>query len=223
MIVLCNPSNPTGGVYQDGDIKAVAALALKNDIFIISDETYDYLLYDRKLPVSPAQLPELAGRTIVINSFSKKYALTGWRVGYAAAPRPIMDQLMKILDATAICAPTPGQIAALAALNGPQEPFLNMVRELEKRRALVMKRLDDLAEWFEYVPPAGAFYLLAGYRFSTAPSYDLAVRMIREARVITIPGGTFGPGGEGRLRLSFGGEENELEEAFDRLEKWVKA
>ena len=222
LIVLCNPSNPTGGVYADDEIRAVAELAREAGIFLISDETYDYLTYGRPAPLSPAALPGMKDWTILINSFSKKYALTGWRAGYAAASAPVMEQLGKIQDATAICAPTPGQHAALAALTGPQDVVHEMTTALKRRRELACERLDGLKKWFGYVPPSGAFYIMARWRPGGMTSYELAVRLIKEAGVVTVPGESFGPSGQGHLRLSFGGEEAELNQAFDRLERWCR-
>lgn len=229
-IVLCNPSNPTGGVYDDAQIAAATRLAKERNLWIISDETYDYLTYSRsdgvtgpgRTPLSPAAAPGGRERTIVINSFSKKYALTGWRAGYMAAPAEVMEQLMKVHDATAICAPTPGQHAALAALTGPQAVVSEMNEIMMARRDLACRRMDRLAQWLDYVPPTGAFYIMARYKFTDAPSAEVAVRLIREARVVTVPGGSFGPAGEGCLRLSFGGASADLNEAFDRVERWLE-
>jgi aminotransferase len=128
---------------------------------------------------------------------------------------------MKVHDSVAICAPTPSQVAALAALRGPQEIVAGMKEKLAQRRELICGRLDSLSDYFSYVRPQGAYYLLARYRFTKEPSYDLALRLIREAKVIAIPGSSFGPGGEGHLRFSFGGDEEEINEAFDRIGKWL--
>jgi len=220
-VLVCTPSNPTGAVYPDEDLRALAALCAKHDLTVITDETYDSLTYDGPMPMSPASLPELAGRVILVNSFSKRFALTGWRVGYAYAAKPLMDQMLKVHDCTSICAPAPSQIAALAALTGPQDVFEAMRRALAARRELACARLDELKGAFSYVRPSGAFYIMARYAFSAEPSRELAQRMIREARVITIPGGAFGPQGEGHVRLSYGGDEAEINEAFDRIRGWV--
>lgn len=221
-IVLCSPGNPTGAVFDEADMAAVCELAMAHDLLVISDETYDYVTYGRPMPTSPATYPGMRERSVVINSFSKKYALTGWRVGYMAAAEPLMADLLKIHDASAICAPTPAQHAALSALSGPQDVVDEMRRALSRRRDLCCRRLDGLRDHFDYVAPGGAFYIMARYTFSDAPSMEVATRLIEEARVITIPGGSFGPGGEGHLRLSFGGEESEIEEAFARIGRWVK-
>ena len=221
-LILCNPGNPTGAVYDDEDVRALCRMAIEHELVIIADETYDYLVYDRTAPLSPLSIPEARDHVIGVNSFSKKYALTGWRVGWVAASRVWMDSILKAHDAAAICAPTPSQYAALAALRGPEEPIAEMRDALKCRRDLCCKRLDGLKDYFDYVRPQGAFYVMARYLFTDEPSRDVAIRILREAKVITVPGGAFGPGGEGRLRLSFGGEEQELNEAFDRLERWLK-
>lgn len=226
-VILCNPGNPTGTVYYEADVRALCALALERDFVIISDETYDFMVYDAAgnpapMPFSPASLPEMRDHVICINSFSKKYALTGWRVGYVAADKCWMDELLKVHDAAAICAPTVSQYAALAALTGPQDCVDAMRSALCLRRAQTCAALDGMAEHFSYVAPRGAFYVMARYRFSHAPSPEVARRILEEARVITIPGGSFGPEGEGHLRLSFGGEQEELAECFGRLGAWVR-
>lgn len=215
-VIVSSPHNPTGAVFAESDLRAVADIAVRRDLTVICDDTYDSLSYDAPAQ-SLAALPELRDRLVAVGSFSKRFALTGWRVGHAFAPRPIMDQMLKVHDCTAICAPMPGQIAALAALTGPQDVFTDFARTLARRRDLTCRRLDALAGRLDYVRPAGAFYVMARYR-EDVPPMDMAVRLIREARVITIPGDAFGPGGEQSLRLSFGAAEAELDEAFDRLE-----
>jgi aminotransferase len=220
-IVLCNPANPTGRVFSDDEVRALVQLALERDLYLISDETYEHLVYDGPAPLSPAAIDGMRERVISVFSFSKKYAMTGWRVGFVAAPNKIMAELMKVHDAAVICAPTPSQLAALAALSGPQGVVDEMRRALADRRELICSRLDRLDGAFSYIKPQGAYYLMARYHFTEEPSWELAVRLINEARVITVPGGSFGPSGEGHLRLSFGGNEAELNEAFDRLERWL--
>ena len=219
--MLCNPGNPTGTVFSDADTIALCKLAVAGNFVVITDEAYDYMVYDGAMPLNPLSIDEFRNNVISISSLSKKYALTGWRVGWVAAAERWMEQIMKVHDATAICAPTPSQFAALAALDGDQHCVAAMRNELVKRRALCCARLDQLHSSFSYVPPKGAFYVMARYLFSAAASQEVAIRLLREAKVITIPGGAFGPGGEGHLRISFGGELAVINEAFDRIEQWL--
>ncbi|MGB3221847.1 MAG: pyridoxal phosphate-dependent aminotransferase [Desulforhopalus sp.] len=220
-IMLCNPGNPTGTVFSDAETIALCRMAVANDFVIITDEAYDYIVYDGGMPVSPLSMEEFRRNVISVYSLSKKYALTGWRVGWVAAARQWMEQIMKVHDATAICAPTPSQFAALAALEGDQGCIAEMREKLVQRKKICCARLDKLSRHFSYVPPQGAFYVMAKYLFSTASSQDIAIRLLEEAKVITIPGGSFGKGGEGHLRISFGGEPAVIDEAFDRIEEWL--
>ena len=220
-IMLCNPGNPTGTVFADDEVIALCQQAVAGNFVVITDEAYDYLVYDGAMPLNPLSIEAFRHNVISISSLSKKYALTGWRVGWVAAARPWMEQIMKVHDATAICAPTPSQFAALAALDGDQQCLASMRAELVKRKTLCCARLDKLHTSFSYVPPRGAFYVMARYLFSTASSQDVATLLLREAKVITIPGGAFGEGGEGHLRISFGGEPSVINEAFDRIERWL--
>jgi aminotransferase len=172
------------------------------------------------LPVPLSVFVRSAG--IATFSFSKKYAMTGWRIGYGFASEGILDQMMKIHDALAICAPTVAQYAALAALQGSQECVGEIRTALQQRRDLTCRRLDALAPWFSYVKPHGAYYLMARFQGFELDSVSFALRLLYEARVITIPGGAFGPTGEGHVRLSVGGTEEEISEAFDRIEQWLE-
>lgn len=221
-IMLCNPGNPTGTVFSDTETIALCELALEHNFVVITDEAYDYIVYGGSSPCSPLGMTRFRDNVISVYSLSKKYALTGWRVGWVAAAAGWMEQIMKVHDATAICAPTPSQHAALAALKGDQESVSAMREKLVDRKELCCSRLDSLSDYFSYIPPKGAFYVMAKYLFSDDPSQDVAIRLLQEAKVVTIPGGAFGEGGEGHLRISFGGEPGEINEAFDRIEKWLK-
>ena len=220
-IILCNPHNPTGANFAEEDLRELAALVLQHNLFIISDETYDFLVYDGKKCFSLSSLPELKNRIIATFSFSKKYAMTGWRVGYVYTTEGILDQMMKIHDALSICAPTVSQIAALAALEGPQDCVGEIHAALSARRDLICERLDRLSDRFGYVRPQGAYYLMARYKMPGVDSMAFALRLLREARVIGIPGAAFGPTGENHIRFSFGGTGDEINEAFDRIEHWL--
>lgn len=221
-IMLCTPGNPTGNALSNDDLLAICAFARKYGLYLICDDTYDYLFHDGHPRLCPFALPEYRDQVVLISSLSKKYALTGWRVGWVTAGRELMAQIMKVHDATAICAPTPSQHAALAALDGNEQWLAETRAALLKRRQLCCQRLERLHDFFSFVPPQGAFYIMARYLFSRDDAHSVACRILREARVITIPTDGFGLGGEGHLRLSFGGEEGEIEEAFDRLEAWLR-
>jgi aminotransferase len=221
-LMLCNPGNPTGNVIAELEVLALCDLAVEHGFVLVVDATYDYLVYGGGSPLNPLTLPKFRNHVVSVFSLSKKYALTGWRIGWVTAAEPLMAQIMKVHDATTICAPTPSQYAALAALDLEPGWLHDCQAALERRRHLCCQRLDTLKEYFSYVAPQGAFYVMARYLFSNRPSQEVAEELLHGARVITIPGGSYGPGGEGHLRLSFGGEETEINAAFDRIEAWLK-
>ncbi len=219
-MIVCTPHNPTGAIFGEDDLRKLAEIALENDFFLISDETYEFLTYDGPGHFSLTALPELKHNLIAAFSFSKKYAMTGWRVGYVYSSEGVLDHIMKVHDACAICAPTISQYAALAALKGPQECVEEIRTTLRNRRDLTCSRLKRLENYFRFVTPQGAYYLMARSLIPGMDSMTLALRLLREAKVVTVPGAAFGPTGEGHIRLSFGGDEAEINEAFDRMEKW---
>jgi aminotransferase len=227
-IILCSPINPTGTVFSESELRAVAEIVLEHNLFIISDEAYDFLVYDKLTHFSLMSVPELKDRIIGACSFSKRYCMTGWRVGFMYASPRMIQQVLKVHDAFAICAPTISQYAALAALratNGKDglgdQSVKKLVDALAQRRDLVCERLDRLSGIFSYVKPNGGYYVFPKV-LGVDSSVEFAVRLLEEAKVITIPGSAFGPTGEGHIRLSFGAAEEELNEAFDRIESWAK-
>ncbi|CAN5238447.1 pyridoxal phosphate-dependent aminotransferase [soil metagenome] len=228
-LILCSPSNPTGAVFTESQLREVAAIILEHNLFVILDETYDFLVYDNEPYFSLLSIPELKDRVIAACSFSKRYCMTGWRVGYMYASERIIKQVLKVHDAFAICAPTISQFAAAAALsgtNGKDGPGDESVRQLieimTRRRDLVCSRLDNLSDVFSYAKPRGGYYVFPRYRAEeNSGSMDFALRILNEAKVITVPGNAFGPTGEGHIRMSFGAEESELTEAFDRIDRWL--
>lgn len=221
-ILFSHPSNPTGSVLSKEDLRAIADLAKEKDLVIITDETYDFLTYEGREHVSPASFEDIRDRVILCGSFSKKYSLTGYRVGYAFADSGIIDHMLKVHDALAICAPAISQEAAIAALKGPEDSVRILTERMSSNRARMMELLDGMPDSFSYVPPSGAYYILAAYRFLTdLDSFAFSLRMLREARVISIPGDAFGPGGEGRVRFSFACSPEEIEEGFSRLRAWI--
>jgi aminotransferase len=228
-IIICNPMNPTGAVFPREDIREIADLALEKNLFVIADEAYDFLTYDAQTHASFASIPELKDSLIAAFSFSKMYCMTGWRAGFMYASQRIIDQVLKVHDAFAICAPTISQYAALAALratngrDGEGDRFIDgLVKALDERRKLACSHLDGLASLFSYQKPKGAYYVFPRITGSSMNAIDLALRLLYEAKVITIPGNSFGPSGEGHIRFSFGGTEDEINSAFDRIKEWVK-
>ena len=244
-ILFSNPSNPTGSVFSEEEINKLADFAIKNDLIVICDETYDFLVYDNVKHFSPASLPKMRDRVILCSSFSKRYAMTGYRVGFAFADEGIIDHMLKVHDALVICAPAISQRAAIAGLSGPQDSVSEFVEKLSQNRDIMCQKLDELKDFFEYQKPMGAYYILAKYknlpfgqnlvsryarnklsetcgeRSRTINSFELALKILREACVITIPGAAFGPNGEGHLRFSFAGSPQEIEEGFQRLSSWL--
>lgn len=228
-ILLCNPMNPTGAVFPEEDLKALAEMALERNLFIISDEAYDFLLYDGLPHFSLASIPELKEQLITCKSFSKMYCMTGWRVGYMVAAGRIVDQVLKVHDAFAICAPTISQYGALAALkatngkDGEGDRFIQkLVEALHARRDLICDRLDGLPHLFSYQRPKGAYYVFPRISLDNENDMELALKLLYEAKVITVPGSGFGPTGAGHIRLSFGAPENEIHKAFDRIDEWAQ-
>jgi aminotransferase len=228
-IIICNPLNPTGAVFSKEDVMGIAKLALEKDLFVIADEAYDFLIYNNDAYLSFASIPELKDRLIGAFSFSKMYCMTGWRVGFMYASPKIIDQVLKVHDAFAICAPTISQYAALAALqatngkDGEGDRFIeNLIRALDERRKLTCNRLDKLDALFSYQRPRGAYYVFPKIVGTQMNSMELALRLLYEAKVICIPGNGFGPSGEGHIRFSFGGTEDEINRAFDRIEEWTR-
>lgn len=221
-ILFSHPSNPTGTVLTKEEVQGIGALAKENDLMIITDETYDFLCYEGREHVSPASFADIRDRVVLCGSFSKKYSLTGYRVGYAFADKGIIDHMLKVHDALTICAPAISQKAAIAALRGDQKSVADLVEKLTANRELICKKLDELPDLFEYQKPEGAYYILAKYKKPQMSSIELAVKILNEARVITIPGSAFGPSGEGHLRFSFACSPEEIEEGFSRLQSWAK-
>lgn len=226
-IVVCNPMNPTGAVFSEKELRALAEIALERDLFVVADEAYDFLVYDDHPHFSLASLPELKENLLACYSFSKMYCMTGWRVGYMVASSRILNQVLKVHDAFAICAPTISQYAALAALqatngkDGEGDKFIReLVSALASRREITCSRLNRLSHLFSYEKPKGAYYVFPRIELPGMSSVDLSLKLLYDAKVITVPGSGFGPTGEGHIRLSFGATEQELEKAFDRIDEW---
>ena len=213
-VMLCTPSNPTGRVYDEGEVRAVVEAAADHDAYVIADEVYARLTYDR----DPRGIAAYTGgpeHVLTVGSCSKTYAMTGWRVGWLAGDESVVDEATKVRESTTSCAPSVGQHAALAALTGTQEPVEEMYEAFEERRDYVADRIDDM-EGVRAPRPEGAFYAFLTPDTDEA-SLPLAKRLCEDAGVVLAPGEGFGEAGEGRLRLSFANSMDRLEEGLDRL------
>lgn len=217
-VIICNPSNPTGTVFREEDLRAIAKLAQKHDFWLITDEPYDFLVYDNLRFFSISQIPEIKERLIACFSFSKEYAMSGYRIGWVYAQAGMINQMLKIHDAFTISAATVSQYAALAALQGSQQQTKYFVREFAKRRDLICRRLDQLPDFFSYHKPQGAYYIFPKIKIDI-DDFDLAIRLLKEAKVAVVPGSSFGPNGKGHLRFCFAQSQEDINKAFDRITK----
>lgn len=220
-LVLVNPSNPTGSVVGEGELRAIAELALEQDLFVITDDPYEVYVYDDLDRFHLLSIPELRKQVIACASFSKEFAMTGWRVGWILAEEGIINQMLKVQDSFVICAPMISQVASLIALEESYDPTLRMVEEMKHRREIICARLDRLSDLFSYQKPQGAYYIFPKMLPEEMQnSVDFCVRLLRESGVVTVPGSAFGPTGEGHIRMSYCFTREEINEAFDRIEIW---
>ena len=221
-IVIVSPNNPTGGVQSLEELKAISEIAIENDLLVISDEIYENIVYDGDKHYSIGSLPGMLERTITQNGFSKAYAMTGWRVGYLGAPLELCARLQEIHRATTICACAISQFAALAALRGPQEGIREMTREFERRRNLAFQILCKIPE-LRISEPKGAFYFFPDLSAYATSDKEIVTELVRETKVLTMPGSYFGPLGKNHVRLSFASSIDKLEEGVTRIAEYLTA
>ena len=219
LLVLPFPNNPTGAIMERSDLEAVAKVIEKHDLYVISDEIYSELSYKGD-HVSITQLPGMRERTVLINGFSKAYAMTGWRLGYACAPSVILKQMLKIHQFAIMCAPTTSQYAAVEALKNGDEDVAQMRDAYNQRRRFLMERFKEMGlQCFE---PYGAFYVFPCIKEFGLSSDDFAMRFVKEEHVAVVPGTAFGDCGEGYLRISYAYSIEALRAALERMEKFLK-
>ncbi len=216
MLLLNYPNNPTGAVMQQKDLQPIIDLAIDHELWVLSDEIYDCLVYDEK-HMSVMSLANAAERTIYINGFSKAYAMTGWRLGYAVAPVELVKEINKIQQASTTCAAGFVQAGGVAALCGPQDCVREMRDEYRKRRDAIVNGLNSIDE-FECAKPAGAFYVFPRIKKPEVSSLDFCESLLREAGVAAVPGSGFGPYGEGHVRFSYATSIQNIQRALDRIE-----
>ena len=217
-LLLGFPANPTGAVLSAEQLAGIAAVALRHDLLVISDEIYDRLVYgDKHLAI--ASLPGMRERTITLGGFSKNYAMTGWRVGYVAAPFPLLDAVMKVHQYVMMSAPTAAQYAAVEALESGEEHVVAMRDEYDRRRRLMWQGFAAMG--LPCVEPRGAFYAFPNVGVTGLDDEAFAERLLREERVAVVPGSAFGAGGAGHVRACYATSFAEIEEALERIQRFV--
>jgi len=221
VMILNYPNNPTGAVLSYDEIAALVEIAVKHDMIVISDEVYEKIIYDNAKHYCVATLPRMRERTLVVNSFSKTYAMTGLRVGFVYGPKELISPLWLVHQYTVACVNSLAQYTALAALKGSQDFIKEMVQEFDRRRHLVYERLNEI-EGFNCNLPKGAFYVFPNIKSFGMSSEEFAGFLAKEAHVTAVPGSAFGNFGEGYIRISYAAAYEQLEEALDRIEKAVK-
>lgn len=218
IVILPFPNNPTGAIMTRADLEKIAEVIRKHDLYVMSDEIYAELTYGQK-HVSIASLPDMHDRTIVINGFSKAYAMTGWRLGYALAPRIICEQMTKIHQFAIMCAPTNSQYAAVDAVRYGDKDIEKMVRAYDQRRHFLMQTFQEMGiECFE---PFGAFYVFPCIKKYGMKSEEFAEKLLYQEKVAVVPGTAFGDCGEGYLRISYAYSIEELKEALGRIKHFI--
>lgn len=221
VLVIVNPNNPSGNVLARDKLLAIAEFVLRHDLIVISDDIYEKYIYDGTPHVSFASLPGMADRTITINSLSKTYAMTGWRIGYLAGPQDFITRAGELKYALSICPPAATQIAAVAALDGPQDHIAKVVQTYRDRRGVLLKELDQIG--LTYGMPQGGFTVLANISATGMGSVEFCLKVLREERVQVFPGLMYGPSGEGYARISFLVPVETLREAMGRIGQVVAA
>jgi aspartate/methionine/tyrosine aminotransferase len=221
LLVVNSPANPTGGVLTRDDFTRIAALAVEHDLWVLADEIYGRILYDGAEHVSIAALPGMAERTIILDGFSKTFAMTGWRLGYAVVPPSLVPTYGQLIINTISCAPTFAQVAAVAALTGPQDDVAAMVAEFSARRDLVVEGLNDIPG-IRCARPAGAFYVLPDISGTGLSGAELAERLLHEAGVCVLAGTAFGGLGADHIRISYANSRENLIEALGRIGRFVE-
>jgi aspartate/methionine/tyrosine aminotransferase len=222
MIVLNSPNNPTGGALDAPAIKAIADIAVDADLLVLADEIYDRITYDGFTPRSIASLDAMKERTITVNGLSKTYAMTGWRLGFAAANAALVNAMVRVQGNTTTCPASFVQRAAVAALNGPQDCVAEMVREYQGRRDLMVKRLNAI-DGISCATPTAAFYAFPAITALGLPSQVVVEQLLEHGGVSAIAGSVFGHAGEGHLRLSYAMIDAEaISRAMDRFQTFVE-
>jgi aminotransferase len=219
VLILPYPNNPTGAIMEKEDLEAIAEVVERHDLFVLTDEIYSELTYKEK-HVSIASLPGMRDRTVYINGFSKAFAMTGWRLGYACAPERLLKEMLKIHQFAIMCAPTTSQYAAVEAVRNCDDEIEKMREEYNGRRRYLLKRFRDMGlDCFE---PYGAFYIFPSIKKLGMTSDEFATDLLKKKKVAVVPGTAFGDSGEGFIRISYAYSLDDLKVAVDRIQEYIE-
>lgn len=219
-IVINSPSNPLGSVLSKEEIIKISKIVEENDLLVYSDEVYDKLIYDNIDYFSMAQIPAVRENTLVINSFSKTYAMTGWRIGYIVGDEKIISNMPKIQEGIISCVPTFIQYGAIEALEGDQKPVEDMIKHYSRRRDILVNGLNEIPG-IKCKKPSGSFYAFANIKSFNKTSQEFAEELLEETGVVVVPGSAFGDMGEGYIRLVFANSDENLKEAIERIKNYI--
>lgn len=219
VLVLNFPTNPTGGIMPPEELEKVAALAVKNDLLVFTDEIYCELLYDGRTHKSIVEYPGMRERTVLLHGFSKAFAMTGWRLGYACAPAPLLEAMMKVHQYCMLCAPIMSQVAGLEALKLGAAAYEDMRVSYEQRRNLIVRRLNEMG--LHCFNPGGAFYVFPDIRSTGLTSKEFAIQLLESKSVAVVPGTAFGAAGEGFVRCCYATAPDLIAKAMDLMEEFV--
>jgi aminotransferase len=218
VLMLNFPTNPTGATMPSEELEKIAAVCVKHDLVVLSDEIYSELTYDAAAHPSLAALPGMKERTILLHGVSKAYAMTGWRIGFTCAPQPVIEAMMKIHQYAILCAPIMGQEAAIEALERGEESMLMMRREYELRRNYIVRGLNELG--LQCFKPRGAFYVFPDISSTGLTSREFSLQLLREKKVAVVPGSAFGASGEGHVRCSYATALDQIKIALARISEF---
>jgi len=222
LMIINTPSNPTGAIFDEEILRSIADMAIEHDIWVLSDEPYEHILYDGHQHISIGALEGMAERTISAFTLSKSYAMTGWRVGYTAAPKVVIDEMEKLMEHMVSGVTAVAQRAALAAISAPQDCVREMVATYAKRRELVYEGLNAI-DGVSCIKPESTFYAFPNISSTGRSSWDFAKYLVKEHKVAVVPGSIFGKAGEGFVRLSFAASMEQLKAGIDRIARGVTA
>ncbi len=220
IIFLCTPHNPTGVVFSKFELEAIGELALKYDLTIVADDVYKNFLYTDAPHYSLLQNPKYADRLLTVVSFSKDFSLSGWRIGFLVGPKKLLEPMYGVHDTLVNCAPVVSQYAGISALLHDAEILSKNMPEYKKRRDLMGRHLESMREYLDFIYPEGSYYFFPKIKGLT-DSEEFCFDMVRNAKVAVVPGGSFGEGGEGHVRLCFGRSEEDINEGMARFKKYL--